>query len=372
MGERVPYVFSEAPRRIYWEITRACDLACRHCRARAMPEPGPGELSFEEATRVIDSLAEASPRPHLILTGGDPLKRPDFWDLFDHARERGLSVSVSPSATASVTDEALERLVDGGVSAMSVSLDGSTAELHDGMRGVPGCFADTLRIARRIVERGIPLQVNTLATKQSHADLPSIAELVGEIGAKRWSLFFLVRTGRGEALESMEPEQAEEVFRWLAEIDGQRFVASTTEAPQYRRVALQGGHRAMGLGMRDGNGVMFIGHDGAVTPSGFLPLPVGNVRETDPMELYRTAPLMQRLRDVSQLRGRCGRCEYRSLCGGSRARAYCDTGDAFGEDPLCAYSSPATGSPGLHGSRTMAGAPSRTEASPTPRRRRRA
>lgn len=335
------YRFDDAPRRVYWEVTRACDLACRHCRARAMPTPPPGELTTAEARALIEALAAAKPRPHLILTGGDPLKRPDFWELFDHARGLGLAVSVSPSATHNVSDEVLERLKAGGVSAMSVSLDGSTAVLHDGLRGVPGCFDDTLRIGERMVEMGIPVQVNTLVTRAARADLPAIADLVAKMGAKRWSLFFLVQTGRGSVLEPLGAQEAEEVLEWLSDMDGKGFIAATTEAPQYRRIALQRGTRAMGLGIRDGNGVMFISNEGEVSPSGFLPLSAGNVRDQDPIAIYRTAPLMVRIRDTEQLGGRCGRCEYRAVCGGSRARAYAETGDPFGQDSLCAYEPPA-------------------------------
>ncbi len=344
--------FERAPLRVYWELTRACDLVCRHCRADAMPDRGRDELTTEECETVLASLARAEgPAPHVIFTGGDPLKRPDLLPLVRAGLARGLGVSVAPSATPRLSREVVHALKDAGVSAMSLSLDGPSAAHHDGLRGVLGCFGWTLAAAAHIVGAGIPLQINTLVSAETEPHLDETAELVARVGASRWSLFFLISVGRGRALRSLAPTEGEQTLRWLARSAARwPFVASTTEAPQYRRVTLQLAHdngqaaaeaqgspRGRGFGMRDGNGVMFIAANGDVMPSGFLPLTVGNVRARDPLELYRESALFRALRAPRLFTGRCGVCEFREICGGSRARAWAATGDVLGEDPLCAW-----------------------------------
>ena len=228
---------------------------------------------------------------------------------------------------------------------MSLSLDGSTAALHDGLRGIPGTFNRTLQAARDIVSSKIPLQINTLVTDETQQDLAAIHELVREVGAERWSLFFLVTTGRGSTLKQVTPAQADAVLNWaLDHAADQRPIVTTTEAPHYRRLAVmryasriehppQGPMVRRGLGIRDGNGVMFISHTGDVQPSGFLPLTAGNVRTENPLQIYRASPLFQSLRRTDQFEGRCGVCEFQEICGGSRARAYAATGSALGSDP---------------------------------------
>jgi radical SAM protein len=342
--------YASAPARVYWELTRACDLACRHCRAEAYRERGPDELATAECERVLDSLARSHvPKPHVIFTGGDPLKRPDLVTLVRAAVARGLAVSVAPSATVGITHAVVGELKDAGVSAMSLSLDGPSAAHHDSVRGMLGCFGWTLAAAQRIVTAGIPLQINTLVTADTEPLLDDTVEIVAGLGATRWSLFFLVTVGRGRVLAPVDPVTCERRLRWLAANAGRwPFAVSTTEAPHYRRVVIQrmraagrsgreiatNGH---GWGIRDGNGIMFISAGGEVMPSGFLPLVAGNVRRADPLHVYRDAPIFRDLRTSSLLRGRCGACEFRVLCGGSRARAWAASGDAFGEDPLCGW-----------------------------------
>jgi AdoMet-dependent heme synthase len=346
------HVFDRAPARVYWELTRACDLACRHCRAEAIREREPEELTTAECIRVLDQLrAAGEPLPHVIFTGGDPLKRPDLLDLVRAARARRLDVSVAPSATNALTREAVNALRDAGVSAISLSLDGPDPARHDAVRGVLGCFGWTLAAAARVVGAGIPLQVNTLVSSETAPHLEAIGDLVARLGAERWSLFFLVQVGRGRALRQLSPRECELTLDWVAR-NASRWplTVTTTEAPHHRRVVIQRLHAAgrsareiqgmavaRGFGIRDGNGILFIAANGDVTPSGFLPLVVGNVRQTHVLALYQASPLFRALRAPDWFGGRCGVCTFRAVCGGSRARAWAATGDPLAEDPLCEW-----------------------------------
>ena len=343
--------FDRAPRRVYWELTRACDLACRHCRAEAAPEPDPAELTTSEGLDLIDRLARfGPPLPHLVLTGGDPLKRPDLFALIAAARSRGFGVSVAPSATPLLTPEMIARLEAAGVQAVSLSLDGSDAARHDALRRVPGCFDRTVAAARACVVADLPFQVNTLVCEETLADLPAIHAVAAALGAARWSLFFLVAVGRGAVLRPITAAACERLFETLPDLASSSTpVIATTEAPHFRRVVLERARRAgrdgaparqaigHGAGIRDGNGIMFISHAGEVHPSGFFALAAGNVRVANPVALYRDSDLFRVLRRPELFGGRCGRCEWREACGGSRARALAATGDPLAEDPLCLY-----------------------------------
>jgi radical SAM protein len=345
--------YEAAPARVYWELTRACDLACRHCRATAQPQRAADELDTAACERVLRQIATATPapKPHVVLTGGDPLKRDDLVHLVGYGSGLGLGMSVAPSATPLVTRELLAALKAAGVEAMSLSLDGSTPARHDAVRQVLGCFGWTLAAGQRIVAAGIPLQINTLVTADTEGDLDDLGRVVARLGAARWSLFFLVSVGRGHALRPMAPEACDTTLRWVARHAAEwPFTVTTTEAPHYRRIIVQQMRRAgasaedirrspiaRGFGIRDGNGIMFIAANGDVTPSGFLPLVAGNVRDGNPIQIYREALLFRRLRDGAALGGRCGACDYRGMCGGSRARAWAVLGDYLAEDPLCAW-----------------------------------
>lgn len=343
-----PRFIHTRPLRVYWEITRACDLACRHCRATANPNADPSELTTAEGYRLLEQLASfGEPFPHLVLTGGDPLKRDDLIELIAVAQNLGSHVSVAPSATVLLTRGALIALGIAGVDAISLSLDGSNAERHDAIRGIEGTYERTLEAARVARVIHLPFQVNTLVCADTVDDLPAIYDQVVELGAARWSLFFLVSVGRGRLLESISTERAEQVLEWIAGLGSRRGIAvplvTTTEAPQLRRIVIEhqsdGGSAAAhhAAGVRDGNGIMFISHTGNICPSGFLELPAGNVRTDSVVDVYRDAPLFQQLRAADGFHGRCGRCEYRWDCGGSRARAFSTSGDPLGEDPLCEY-----------------------------------
>ncbi len=345
------YVYSRAPMLAYWELTRACDLACRHCRAEAVVERDPDELTTEEGIAVLRQVTGfGEPFPHVVMTGGDPLKRPDLFRLIDEAAALGIGVSLAPSGTTMLTPLALERLRAAGVVSMSLSLDGATAESHDAFRGVPGCFETTMKAARWALEAGIGLQVNTLVTDETSREAPALYEALCALPIERWSLFFLVSVGRGTALRELAPADADRFMEWLLDIiPGAPFAVKTTEAPHFRRLALErmgsAGHAAgsraaaiaRGFGIRDGNGILFISRTGEVTPSGFLPLAVGNVPSSSLSEIYREGHLFRSLRDTSLLKGRCGRCEFAAICGGSRARAFAHTGDPLDSDPLCGY-----------------------------------
>jgi MoaA/NifB/PqqE/SkfB family radical SAM enzyme len=338
------FIYAERPHRVYWEITRACDLACRHCRAEAVPHASPRELTHEEGLQLLAQLAEfGAPLPHLVLTGGDALKRKDLFELIDAARALGFSVSVAPSATPLLTADALHRLHDAGVDAISLSLDGATAARHDAIRGIVGTYERTLAAARAARNCGLPFQVNTLVCEETVDDLPAIYEQVVAMGASRWSLFFLVTVGRGEVLAPVSPARAEALLEWVATIGGRpgsgKPIVTTTEAPHLRRITSQRhrGPSSHGAGIRDGNGIMFISHVGDICPSGFLEIATGNVREISPVDVYRSSQLFRLLRAPEGFADRCGRCEFHFVCGGSRARAYASSGDPLGQDPLCLH-----------------------------------
>jgi AdoMet-dependent heme synthase len=350
------YLYQRAPMLVYWETTLACGLACRHCRASAIPERDPLELSTDEGLRLLDEVTRfGRPYPHVVFTGGDPLNRPDLHDLVRGASERGLGCSLAPAATELLTQAALESLRDAGIQNISLSIDGSDAQRHDGFRGVPGTFEKTLRAARWARAAGLPIQVNTLVTDETLADLPAVYELLLGMDILRWSLFMLISVGRGSDLREVTPAESERLNLWLFERSKVApFQVKTTEATHYRRSAVEAMKAAgmdddaiaqtsvgRGFGIRDGNGIMFVSHDGTVHPSGFLPIPLGNVREASIVDLYRGHPLMRGLRQPEGFKGRCGVCEYTRICGGSRARAFAWTGDALESDPLCPYVPPA-------------------------------
>lgn len=348
--------FAASPLVVIWEVTRACDLACVHCRASAQASRSSDELTTAEGRRLIAGLRGFG-HPVLVLTGGDPLKRPDLDALVAAGADAGLNVALSPAGTPLLTHAALLRLRRAGLRGVSISFDGSCAGVHDPFRRVPGSFEWSLEGAAAAAALGLRLQINTTVTRHNLADLPAIAGLVAMLEAKRWTLFLLVPTGRARTDQQITPDECERVFEWLSDLAGTaRFRIKTTEGPHYRRVALQrlgaagvttsprgaadpvgsGGGRFV-PGMNDGSGFLFISARGEIQPSGFLPLTAGNVRIDSPVDVYRHHPIFTALRDPDRLGGRCGRCEFRRVCGGSRARAHAATGDFLAEDPLCVY-----------------------------------
>lgn len=337
--------FADRPFLVFWELTRACALACSHCRATAQHRSNPDELVTEEAIRLVDELAEMAP-PMLILTGGDPLMRSDVLEIASYATDQGMRVGLSPSATARLVNYDFQAIRAAGIERISLSLDGATRETHDAFRGLKGTFDHTVKAIELAREAGISLQINTTLTRSNLHEFPAFRDLMFEWKPEMWSVFVLVPTGRAGADQIPNPLELESIFEEMADLVGEApFAIKTTEGHHFRRVLAQRGKGGASgrpgmrspLGIRDGRGVMFISHTGDVSPSGFLPMVCGNVHETHPAKIYREHPLFVSLRDSNALGGKCGRCEFRNICGGSRARAYGVTGDPFAEDPACPY-----------------------------------
>lgn len=346
--------FDRAPFTIAWEVTRACAYACLHCRADAQPQRDPLELGTVEALRLIEELAGFETRPILVLTGGDPLMRRDLFTLARYGHERGLRVSLTPTATALVTRKRMREACAAGVRRVAFSVDAANAGVHDRFRGFAGSFERTVQGMANAAAEGLPLQVNTTVCALNAGELERMVPALERWGIVQWSVFFLVPTGRGMHLRMLSAAAHERMLEWLHELSGRvPFDVKATVAPQYRRIALQrggGGAPPAGPGYRfadgldrpakgvnDGRGFMFISHRGEIMPSGFLPISAGNVRKRDPVDVYRSSRLFRQLRDPAALKGKCGRCEFRDVCGGSRARAYAVTGDPLASDPSCPY-----------------------------------
>ncbi len=352
----------------YYEVTQACGLVCKHCRASAKENPAEGELSTEQSLKLIDQVASFDRKPNIVFTGGDPLKRKDLFTLIRHAVDQGLTVALTPSATPLAMCEAFEQAKEAGIRALGISLDGPCAAVHDAFRGFDGSFDKTremLETARRLQ---IPVQVNTSITRRNVHLIDDLAEyLAGDefFGAViMWSVFFLVPVGRGLEEERISAQEYEIVFEKLwRHAETKPFAVKTTEAPHYRRYVLrQGGnpldvprpfrfakgdmsdpatfsrarHRAP-LGITDGRGIMFVSHCGEIFPAGFLPLLCGRFPDRSVVEVYRNHPVFKSLQNPDNYKGICGRCEYRFVCGGSRARAYAVTGDYLAAEPDCCY-----------------------------------
>ena len=358
---RLPaFDFAQAPFLVIWEVTRACALACVHCRADAIPRRDPNELTTEEGFRLIDQVRAFGEQPPLfVLTGGDPMRRPDLEDLVGYASNAGLTVALTPSGTAAATPKRLRGLKAAGLSRIAVSLDGPDAETHDAFRRVRGSYAWTMRIIETAGELDLPLQINSTISRLTLPHLEAMAARVAEFPLTLWALFFLIRTGRADSLDQITAEQCERVLNYLYDLSlTSPFGIKTTEAPHYQRVVWQREHQKQPgsplqiagrrrqlrapRSVNDGNGFVFVDHHGRICPSGFLPAHCGNVRTASLVEVYRSDHLFLRLRDADALLDKCGRCKFRGICGGSRARAFAATGAVMASDPLCVYE-PAAG-----------------------------
>jgi len=368
--------FDQRPFTVIWETTRACDLACAHCRAEANPRRSAGELTFAEARTLVQCIkAFGAPYPLFILTGGDPAKRSDIFDIIAYARGEGLRVAMTPSATPLITRDAVRRFTDAGLVRLGLSLDGKKPLTHDRFRGVAGSFTHTLQILDWCREAGLETQIHTTVTRHVLDDLPAIAEMIGQRGIKLWALFLLIAVGRAARPQirrlNLNARQFESLFHWLYDLTKSApFDVTPREGYHYRRVLLQRRAAELGvtaedllanaekkertptelassthatrivrapLGVNDGKGIIFVSHQGDVQPSGFLNLVGGNIRSKSLTDLYRNSPIFRRVRDYSLIQGKCGVCEFKNICGGSRSRAYAITGDPMRSDPYCVY-----------------------------------
>ncbi|HUY23339.1 MAG TPA: TIGR04053 family radical SAM/SPASM domain-containing protein [Acidimicrobiales bacterium] len=375
-GRRRVMDLDRVPRLVFWETTKACPLACVHCRATAQCHPAPDELSTEEAMAVIDELAAAPrPTPVLILTGGDCLQRRDLGELTAYAKSVAVPVAISPSVSPSLNAGVLSMLRANGVRSASLSLDGAVAGTHERVRQVPGHFAATISAIGLLQQCGFAVQVNSAVMAQNVGELADMAALLIGLDVKTWEVFFLIGVGRGHQVAEIEGDEYEDVCHFLVDAAQYGMTVRTVEAPFFRRVRDLRSKRAdpgldpalaFGLGplyrelrgrlrahmgeprspvlaptvaTRDGKGIVFVGHDGGVYPAGFLPLALGSVRDRKVLDIYRDDPTLQAIRSA-RFPGRCGRCEYADECGGSRARAYAATGDPLADDPACRYRRP--------------------------------
>ncbi len=347
--------FDTNPLMFYFEVTQACDLICKHCRASAQSEPDAGELNHEQALSLIEQVTTFPRPPIMVMTGGDPLKRPDLFDLIRHAVGAGLQVALTPSATPLATREAFEAARDAGIQRLGISLDGADARTHDAFRGWEGSFDRTLMMLKNARELGLAVQINTTITRRNFQQIDTMAELLADQGIAMWAAFFLIPVGRGIEEQRVTAEEMEQVFaRLYHHSQVQPYSVKTTEAPHYRRFVMQQGgdplagphgqtddghhrgHRAP-LGVGDGKGVMFVSHRGEIYPSGFLPLLCGRFPQNSVVDVYQNHATFRALRNPDQFHGKCRICEFRHPCGGSRARAYAVYGDPLASEPDCFY-----------------------------------
>ena len=343
--------FDQAPMLVIWEVTQACDLACVHCRASAQPERNAHELTTEQGYRLLDEIRSFG-EPLMVFTGGDPLKRPDLYELIRYSVKIGLRTNVTPSATPLLTGEAIEGFQAAGVTRMAISLDGPDAASHDDFRGIPGTFERAMFALRHARDIGLDTQLQTTVTRRNMGRLAEMAEIAKEVRTRMWSLFFLIVTGRAAEGDDLAASEYEQVFEFMYELSKTApFGVKTTEAMHYRRYVAQRiraehgateNENARGVawrtaGVSDGKGFVFVSHQGEIFPSGFLPVTGGNVLRESLTDVYRNSGLFRTLRDTAQREGKCGICEYQKICGGSRSRAYALTGNYLGEDPRCVY-----------------------------------
>ena len=361
--------YENTPHLVFWETTKACSLACEHCRASAQLDALPGELSTQEGFDLIDQIADMpGPSPILVFTGGDCLERDDLVELITYARSKGLRLGVAPSVTDRLTRATMQELYDLGVRSVSISLDGATSESHDTLRGIAGHFDKTIEALHMMRDIGFRLQVNTTVMKSNARELADVFALLRTTGVTIWEVFFLVGVGRGTAIVEVDPDEAEDISHFLVDVTTYGMTVRTVEAPFFRRVQVQRepfgldearDHFELGalyehlrgrleldgavhdhpvrsttLATGDGRGIVFVGFDGAVHASGFLPSVLGNVRDEPLAQIYAESLLLSVIRGGFYL-GECGRCDFSRLCGGSRARAYAHTGMVLADDPAC-------------------------------------
>lgn len=355
--------FERQPVLVFWETTRACDLSCVHCRASAQPDPLPGELTEEEGRDLLGQIAAfGRPAPVVVFTGGDPLKRKDLFSLAQHAADLGLRFALSPAVTELLTPEVLREAKELGAASVSVSLDGARPETHDAIRRKPGAYDRTVKVIRDALDLGLNIQVNTAVMRRNLEELPDLFHLLRSLGVPTWEVFYLIQVGRAMSAEDLTAEEFESVSQFLYDASRYRVVLRVVEGPFLRRVASQrregdeswnaelyrslhsrllalegppeGPSNLGASGTLDGDGILFVAHDGTIFPGGFLPYTLGNVRHDDLVEVYRENELLRRIR-AREVQGPCGVCAFKAVCGGSRARAFSRWGDPLASDPAC-------------------------------------
>ncbi len=347
-----------SPILVAWEVTRSCNLACKHCRASALHGPYPGELTTEECFRLVDQIKEVGD-PIVILTGGEPLMRKDIFEILDYAVAKGLRCVMAPNGTL-VTEKIAKKMKDHGVARISVSIDFPTEEQHDNFRGVEGAYKGAVQAIKNAHKVGLDVQINSTITKLNYKYLDDLLKLAERLGVVAFHPFLLVPTGRGKELEEQElsPEEYEKTLNWIYDMQKgcPNIFFKPTDVPHYFRVRMQRAkeegtvaemkkahpHSARGLesmtrGCLAGIGFCFISHVGQVQPCGYFEVAAGNIKEQSFKEVWENSKLFNDLRDYSLLKGKCGVCEYKSICGGCRARAYEATGDYLAEEPYCIY-----------------------------------
>lgn len=363
--ENVASGYQLKPLLVFWETTKACDLACRHCRATSIKLPVEDELTLDQSIDFLNQLTEFDGKPPvLIMTGGDVMKKPNLPEIIDYARDLKISFALSPAVTGLGNKDSFDLVKDSGASSISISLDGRVG-FHDYLRG-PGVFEITIRNLIALKESGMNIQVNTLVSRNNLMDLPWVLKILLDIGIKTWEIFFLIKVGRGMDIEDVTSEQYDGVCKFLVYAAGYGINIRTVEGPYFRKLSIDhnngvsqennrifvelketaekicgypehGKYRIPVAKTSDGNGIIFVAHDGRVRPSGFLPIDVGNVLDKRLVEVYERNELLKRMRDKSNITGKCGICQYIEVCGGSRARAYFYSGEVFSEDPVCPF-----------------------------------
>jgi radical SAM protein with 4Fe4S-binding SPASM domain len=375
------------PRLIFWEVTKGCNLRCIHCRATATELSSPLDLPTAKALNVIEQVSQYA-KPILVLSGGEPLFRADIFELARFATDRGLRVALATNGTL-VTKEVARKIVDAGVRRVSISLDGANAATHEAFRGIPGAFAAALKGFRNLQALGMSLQINMTIARHNAQQLPEVLELAKSIGADALHTFLLVPVGCGVdiAAEQMVPaEEYEQILNWFYDRSQEGEIElKATCAPHYFRVMRQrraaerrassassprpdtraigpteitmpgstgvalhpraagagkghpDGLNAVTKGCLAGTGVCFISHQGEIYPCGYLPVLAGDLRHQPFAEIWEDSAVFQQLRDTENLKGKCGRCEFRNICMGCRARAFAATGDFLDEEPFCIY-----------------------------------
>ncbi|MBR9980954.1 MAG: heme b synthase, partial [Desulfatitalea sp.] len=338
-------------RLVAWETTRNCNLSCVHCRASATCGPYSGELGTEAALRLLSQIARVA-QPIVILTGGEPLLREDIFDIAAYGTEKGLRMVMAPNGTL-ITPQIAKKMATSGIKRISISLDGATADSHDQFRGVSGAYEGALRGIRHAKAAGIEFQINTTITKTNLDQIPKILALAEQLGAVAHHIFLLVPTGRGKYIvdQAIDAQEYEQTLNWFYEQRNRTpLQLKATCAPHYHRIMRQRakaegqsvtyqthGLDAVTRGCLAGSGFCFVSHRGIVQPCGFLDLPCGDVTQDDFADIWHNSHNFKILRDTNQLKGKCGICEYRKVCGGCRARAFEAVGDFMEAEPLCLY-----------------------------------